>query len=302
MKIALPIAHAHPGTTGEYMAHAFRTLGHQAEILTQEQFVDAYSHAAYELFFCVDSGEPLQLEALPLSGPPLAMWFIDFRHNKNRAERIPNDLVSEAALIKRNAFIFQAQYEDFIDSKTRAKDRAHWLPVGADPDIWCDIPTPAQKNFHLGFIGNVWDVQRKNALEALLKSGLKIGFPGHGAAWKEDAAQFLRASLCGFNISSFYGTDVAYDINMRFFETLSCGIPLITNWVPSLEKLLPDGLPCVRTYRSADECLSVVHAALNDQAFLATGHLGRQYILDHATYRHRAQSALSIMQSSIRSF
>jgi hypothetical protein len=56
--------------------------------------------------------------------------------------------------------------------------------------------------FHPGNTGEY--VQR--ALELLLRTeGLRVGFLGQGAAWKEEAAALLRKCLIGFNINTFFG-------------------------------------------------------------------------------------------------
>lgn len=140
---------------------------------------------------------------------------------------------------------------------------------------------------------NCWDNMRAQALESLKNSGLRVGFAGPGGAQMEAGAKILRQSKIGFNISSFFGDNIAYDVNMRFFETLSCGIPLITNEITGIDTVLNREVSkFVRTYRSLAECVDVVLQSIHDEQFLATGVLARDYIINNATYIHRVKDAL----------
>lgn len=294
MKIAVAVAGFHEGNTAEYVLRAFRRLGHSAELLDAPQLYGALRQANFDLYFCVDSGEPFDFAAAAL--PPavfsrLAFWLIDYRHNKHRSARRPTDFETARLLNDNGAWIFQAQLEDAEDCRKSGIDRVSWLPIGADAEIWSDQPQEARA-FDVAFIGSVWDQGRADALSLIAASGLKLGFFGHRALWKENAARVIRGSALGFNINSFFGEPYAYDVNMRFFETLSCGVPLVTNDIPVLAQLLPRPCPFVRTYRTLAEIVPTLRAALADRDFLASGPAARAWILQHGTYKLRMQSAL----------
>lgn len=295
MKIGIPVAHFHPGNTAEYVHAALCELGHSADILTPAQFYSSLADPAFDLFFCVDSGEPLNLADARIAQLPLtrvAFWFIDYRHNKDRATRNPPDRETAHVLHQRGGWVFQSQYEDAQECLREGLTRVHWLPLAADPGVWCDIPA-APKVFHAGFVGNVWDARRRQALELILRApGLRLGFAGHGKAWKEQGAALLRRSLVGFNISSFYGEPFAFDVNMRVFETLSCGVPLFTNHVPSLARIFPAQAPFIRTYDSLDALLPKLKESLEDTTFLKSGPQAREFILQQATYTARMREVL----------
>jgi hypothetical protein len=303
MNIAIPVARFHAGYTAEYVQRALVSLGHTASILDAPAFFSALRNREFDHFFCVDSGEALPLDDRSIAScsfEDVSFWFIDFRHNKNRPERRPNDLQNARLIDDRGGWVFQAQVEDVDDCLSLGLTRVSWLPLAADPDVWAADPREA-KQFHIGFVGNVWDAQRKRALETLLGiKSLRVGFLGGGSVWKEDAAALLRRCVMGFNINSFFGEPFAYDINMRFFETLSCGIPIYTNEVPALERLLPPDAPFVRTFRSMGDLLPGLSAALRDDRFLAAGAAARQWILGHATYRHRMAEVLRRIEGAAR--
>ena len=299
MKIAIPVAHYHEGTTGEYVAKAFQKLDHEVSIISKSDFEKLFlarKEDQFDLYFCVDSGEPLDFSVIPAdTTAKVAMWFIDYRHNKRRSTRIPADEQNALILLSRGGYVLQAQIEDVDDILTlvpQYKEKVMWLPVAADLDVWSDSPLQNEKIYDVGFVGNLWDASRASILQTLQQSGIKVGFKGHGACWKESAASLLRASKVGFNVSSFYETSAAFDLNMRFFETLSCGIPLITNSVPSITKIGASTLGCIKQYDSREMLYKMIPHWLGDESFLSSGHEGRLWIETAHTYVHRAKAAL----------
>lgn len=298
MKIGVPVALYHEGTTAEYVVRALNELGHEAHLLPGEAIYDVAEDPSFEFFFCVDSGLPLDLNRRTLAGRMLddfAFWFIDYRHNKDRVERNPPDAVSAQEINYRGGWVFQSQFEDYLDSIQRGIHRCSWLPLAADPLLWNSNPKIRMKVFDVGFIGNVWDNARRQVLQDIERSGLSTAIVTEGGVFKERAAELLRRCRVGFNISSFYGTAHAFDVNMRVFETLSCGIPLVTNWVPGLRRVFGESVPFVRQYRSSGEVLPTLQAALTDSAFLESGDAAREWVVQQGSYVLRMKEALRIM-------
>jgi hypothetical protein len=297
VKIGVPVGQFHRGNTGEYVVRALQRAGHSAEILSPKATFEAIESGRFNRYIGVDSGETVDFKMVPARIPlrGVGFWFIDFRHNKDRQTRLPTDMENARLLAERGGWVFQSQFEDVEYCHAHGITRCSWLPLAADPEVWCDRPVPP-KRFHLGFAGNVWDRGRADALQLLLTTErLRIGFNGHGGAWMEDGAALLRESIAGFNISSYYGEPYAFDVNMRVFETLSCGVPLVTNFVPSLGRLFPPNPPFIRTFDSLDRLLETIAAALHDPAFRASGAEARAYILEHCTYSHRMEQALAYL-------
>lgn len=298
MKVAIPVAQYHQGNTSDYVKRALESLGHSAEIISPQVFSEAFYRDEYDLFFGVDSGEPFPFTAKLLDHPnisKLAFWFIDYRHNKNRANRNPNDESNAKLLSEKGATIFQAQFEDYQECKAIGIERVYWLPMAADLEIWSNLPLVKEKRYDVGFVGNVWDRGRAEALQLILNSGLRFGFLGHGKIWMERAAALLRESLLGFNISSFYGEPVAFDVNMRFFETLSCGLPIVTNEVPSLYRLFDELPRFIKVYRSKSEIIPILKSALSDADFISSGEDARKWVTENGTYQSRMHEVLKIM-------
>lgn len=300
MNIAVPIAAYEPGTTGEYMARAFRALGHKADILGQWEFYREFQAKNYDLYFCVDSGGPLNLfEMSILTGPweRLAFWMIDYRRGKNLKN--PNDFDTCNMVSSMGGWVFQSQFEDFLECMKEGIVRCSWLPLAADPEVWSGPPglRPSDRPYEVAFVGNVWDGKRAEALENIKKSGLQLAWFGHGAAYMEAGAHLIRQSQVGFNISSFYGEPTAYDVNMRVFETLSCGVPLVTNYVPSLDRLFSElSQPFLKVYHHFENIVPVLVGAMQDGQFLDSGSAAREWILNYGTYKLRAEQALGAIR------
>ena len=293
MKVLVPVAAYGTGTTGEYVYRAFKQLGHDTTLGNQYDMYGALLNNTFDLIFCVDSGGPFNFFDATIQNctfEKLAFWLIDYRHGKYLKN--PNDFDTAKYISDRGGHIFQAQIEDSRHALDNGIFNCSWLPLAADPEVWNNEPTE-DRIYDISFVGNIWDHARHTALESLKSAGLCVGFAGPGGAQMEAGAKILRQSKIGFNISSFFGDDIAYDVNMRFFETLSCGIPLITNEITGIDTVLNrDVNKFVRTYRSLAECVDVVLQSIHDEQFLATGVLARDYIINNATYIHRVKDAL----------
>lgn len=303
LRFGIPTAAYHPGSTAEYVMRACSRLGIVADILDQANFESAFTAGSYDYFLCVDSGAPLSFARAAFAGKDLsrvALWSIDFRHNKDRPTRVPTDREMVATLHAQGGTVYQAQREDVDECRQMGLSRVHWLPLAADPELWAPV-AGVDKRAHLGFVGNVWDESRKEVLELLLKiPSLRFLCGRPGAVWKEDAARLLSTCLCGFNVNTLFGSPLAFDVNMRVFETLSCGVPLITNEVPSLALLFGVDAPFIRTYRGQSELPHVIAEALKDEAFLHSGPIAREWIVQHGTYVHRVSEIVRGFGEEVR--
>jgi hypothetical protein len=294
-QILIPVAEFHPGNTSTYVERALKELGIETKIIDQPEFFSLLKQSNDDThFFCVDSGKPfefLNTEIKDVSLENVSYWFIDFRHHKF-GPRSPTDVELCQELSKRGGRIFQSQYEDCEYCIAEGFDNVEHLPLAADPNVWSNEPKE-NKIYNLAFTGNIWDKGRAEVLQYLLNQNqIRFGFPGHGALWMEDAAKLIRQSQVGFNVNSWYGTEYAFDLNMRFYETLSCGVPLITNWVMELDRLFTVLPEFIKVYRSPSELPKVIASALSDENFLNSGQKAREWIEGGNTYRHRMEVLL----------
>ena len=106
-----------------------------------------------------------------------------------------------------------------------------------------------------------------------------------------------HAARVGLNVPSDVGTDYAYDINMRTFEIMASGTPLVTFENAALRDLgILDGVHCL-TYRTPDEAATLIRmlvakphigAALADNAY--------KLVMAKHTYHHRAEALLELVR------
>lgn len=298
MKIGVVVAAYETGTTGEYVKRALQRMQHDVTLLSQWGFYDAIQKRDYDLYFAVDSGGPLNLFSSEVTAhktqlKKMCFWMIDYRRGKTIKN--PNDLDTCKLISDNGGWIFQAQFEDVVDCLNSGIDRVSWLRLAADVDVW--KPGTDGKIYDVGFIGNVWDGVRQKVLDDIRRSGLRLGFPGHGAALMEVGAQLLSTSRVGFNMSSFFGEPIAFDVNMRVFETLACGVPLVTNVVPSLFRIFGGALPAfIKTYSRADEIVPLLQQCLADEAFLNSGLAAREWVALYGTYDLAMKMAMVTLQ------
>jgi hypothetical protein len=287
MNVLIPVAAYHEYNTAVYVEAALRQLGHEARVITQAEFYE--DHPDADLFFGVDSAGPLDFPEKHL--PRTAMWFIDSRHNNDPGRRQPDDDTNARRITDGGGWVFQAQKQDWLRNVQQGVLNSNWLPLAADPDIWKPVAMP--KIYDVGFGGNVWCKERQAALERIGDKWQLGRFVGRPA----DLVEGYARSKVGFNISGWYGSAIAYDINMRVFEVLACGLPLVTNYLPELMELgiLPEDT-CL-PYHSLDGAMAQIRLALQrGEAYRADlGRRARHLILDGHTYRHRMEEALEIL-------
>lgn len=290
MKILIPVAAYHQYNTAVYVESALRQLGHDARVITQAEFYE--DHPDVDLFFGVDSAGPLDFPEKHM--PRTAMWFIDSRHNNSPARRAPDDDTNARRLVDGGGWVFQAQKWDWQRNIEQGALRSNWLPLAADPDVW--KPIAMDKDYDVGFGGNIWCNERRAALERIenrWRLGYFIGPPA-------DLALGYARSKIGFNISGWYGSPIAYDVNMRVFEVMACGIPLVTNYLPELMELgiLPEDT-CM-PYGDLDGAMAQIRLALQRGGPYRAemGQRARRLILDGHTYRHRMEEAIEILKAA----
>ncbi len=309
MKIAIPTGDYYPGCLADYLQRAFIRLGIENRVVTTWEFANliAKNKQEFDLYFCADSvTTPLNFTNDIFGTRSLrnvCYWFTNYRLPNSKSAAF----ATAKAFEERGGWVFHSQMHDLESAGAAGFTRCSWLPLAADTTIW--RPRPLPKIYDLGFVGKINDAERYNIIKLLqLKYKERFGFLGSGTLWTNEAAALINCSRLGFNVSSGYGQAYAYDINMRFFETLACGVPIITNYTPFYFSLVdlynintePDdsyssGLPFVKLYSSISAIVPTVDEALSDHNFLLSGTVAREWIVRNHTYVHRIKDALRIL-------
>lgn len=311
MNILIPIAAPLHYTTGVYLERAFTSLGHEADIVDQSQ-LNALGKDDADIFVCVDSGGPLNIPEAIM--PKASMWYIDSRRNSDPAIRTPDDDTTAQKLLEHGGTVFQSQRRDVERLQGKLPSEFHskiiWLPLAADPDVWSNEPISGQpKEYYLVAVSNCYDPERLGIYNTLSEEGL-LHWPGTEGAVMEEGAAMYRNAMAGLNVPSWFGTPECYDINMRVFEIMSCGCPLITNHLPELSVLgIEEGVhvftyPTITQKRRDGATVSFVVEEVKkiierfrQQPGLSgsMGVVARDLILKRHTYVHRAEVILEEM-------
>jgi len=191
---------------------------------------------------------------------------------------------------RRYDHVFVAQKHHVARYQDWAWVPASWLPLAADPEVF--KPVAVERVFDLGFVGSVLpglhDARR--GLIARLLRRLDRVLVARGA-FREEAARELSRCRLAFNRS------LHEDVNMRVFEAMASGRPLLTDRLPEkcgLEELVRDGETAFLYDDSTLE--ETVLRLLEDEAALErVAQAGRECVVGAHTYRHRAAELLRVM-------
>jgi O-antigen biosynthesis protein len=163
------------------------------------------------------------------------------------------------------------QYAEYVKQGHPAKNREQavmYLPHASEPDIFYNFnkdETALIKKYDLCFIGHIQEYHKDNTLnltrvdvlDHVFKQIPNFYFGSRNSAYPDknifqDAAKRFCESKVVFNIS------IGNDLNMRFFEVLSTGSFLLTNWIPELKSAeeygFIDGVHYI-SYKSLEEAV-----------------------------------------------
>src|SRR4029077_15190808 len=261
-----------PETTGHDCQRAFSGLADVVHFLPDE--ADRIPRTGFDLYVMIDDGLRY---SLPQDLRPSAWWVIDTHMDPDWAGQ--NGRAFD--------WLFAAQ-RDGTERLRQAGLAAQWLPLAHDPGI--HRPHPLDKRWDIGFLGAISPGPRQDLL-SLLHQNFQNAF--FGQAYFEEYARVLSQSRIGFNRS------IRNDVNMRVFETVSCGTLLLTNDLKDngQEELFVSEKHIV-TYRTPEELLDKArfylgHAELREKIAQA----GYAQAKAHHTYRHRMEWLLRTVEA-----
>ncbi len=187
-------------------------------------------------------------------------------------------------------YVLAAQREFVPRMRATGARNVHWLPLGCDPDF--HHPVPAEKRYDIAFVGALTsDVHIKRAyLLGKLKERFNVNIQTgvHGEAM----CRTFHEGRIAFNHCDIN------DINMRVFEVMAMGCPLLTNRTPErtgLFDLFEEGKHML-VYDDADDLLHKVKQYLGDkETCMRVAKAGRDEVLAKHTYAHRVERILSVV-------
>lgn len=200
---------------------------------------------------------------------------------------------------------------DFVllnDPSTRHRHpHASYLPVCYDPHVHYPDANPWPHKAAVGFIGGA-NLTRQRYLVALADAGLltyvvggdwtdpsvmrlcrgKNIPPAQTAAWYRRTGIVLNV----WRETHHFNRDhvPATSLNPRVYEALACGALVVSEWRPEVTNLVPE-LP---TFRSVEECVSIVAALLGDPTAAEAIRVRCMERLAPHTYAARLRTVLSV--------
>lgn len=194
-------------------------------------------------------------------------------------------------------FVFAAQREFVPRLRATGSRHVHWLPLGCNPSL--HRPMPVEQSCDIAFVGSIAagiHDERIRLLDALSRRfTVQAQKNVHGDA--------MCRALCAGRL--VFNHCAVFDLNMRVFEALAMGQPLLTNRDAARNGLLDlfeDGAHLL-VYDDAESLIAIADRYLRDEAArLAVGEAGRREVLAKHTYRHRVQEIFNIIGEAAPGF
>ena len=237
-----------------------------------------------DIVITIQSGAPL-VNGTAQVGCPTAYLSIDTWHDAR-----------EFVVARHYDFVFIAQRALIKYMRMSGCRHVFWLPLACDPAAHYLVP--AEETCDLAFVGRYHFFANRQRLARLqlLERHFQVGYY-YGLDAKDMARAYGMARLI-FNAS------IAKDVNMRVFEALATGKPLLTNReaeVNGLFDLFEDGKHLI-AYADAD-LVTLVQRCLGDPAWAnAIGQAGRREVLEKHTYVHRVNTLLETVAGLVPEF
>ena len=192
-------------------------------------------------------------------------------------------------------FVFAAQREFVPRLAATGARNAHWLPLGCDPEV--HYPVVTDKKYDITFAGAIVPgvhVQRARLLD-LLQDAHTVNLQQR--VYGEDMCRAFCEGRLAFNNCA------VNDLNMRIFEVMAMGCPLLTNRDAERNGLLDlfEDEKHLLIYDDENDLLPLVKRYLGDEEGLAAiAKAGREEVLAKHTYVHRVQQILSMVGGTER--
>lgn len=229
-----------------------------------------------DLILWAESGDgPMGLEGVIDADIPLAGWFMD-SHNP---AKLPWHKRMAAMMDYR--FCAQRPYCEELS--------AEWLPFGCDPEV--HTPRVYSEEYDLAFVGSAYGQgMYSKRYEAMAKLEARYRCNFKSGVYFEDMANVYGSAKIGWHMSV-----TGQDIDMRVFEIMCSGRPLVTDDAEDagLDELFGLYREGYYTYANEKEMNGLIESFLRDPALRdMEGAAGRKRVLAHHTYQHRAHQLM----------
>ena len=193
-------------------------------------------------------------------------------------------------------FSFVAQ-RSYIESYQASGSRnVHWLPLACCPDI--HRPFDSEKTSDIVFAGRYKLAVHEKRRERLLKLSEKFSVSISDDVCREDMSRLCSTGKLLFN-SPIYD-----DVNMRVFEALAMGVPLLQDEkseINGLFDLFQDGKHLI-AYNDENLLEKAGYYLKHDDEREAMAKYGLEEVLAKHTYLHRVDTILETVRKHVPQF
>ena len=189
-------------------------------------------------------------------------------------------------------FVFAAQKQFAPLLHESGSLRVSWLPLACDPE--CHHPCSAEPVCDITFAGMAASpvhAPRRRLLEALSR---RFSVEARERLFGEALCAFCAQGRLLFNHCA------VRELNMRVFEAMAMGRPLLTNREAELNGLLElfeDGRHLL-VYQGEEDLFRTAERYLGDEtARNAVAEAGRREVLEYHTYRHRVRQLIEVVRA-----
>lgn len=190
-------------------------------------------------------------------------------------------------------FVFAAQREFAAHFANAGCAHAFWLPLACDPDA--HRPVECRKDYDISFVGSTERLLHAQRIARLERLAERHSVLVDTALDCEAMSRAVCRGRLAFNSS------VAQDVNMRVFEAMAMGVPLLTNRDADANGLLDlfrDGEHLI-AYDDTDIEHLAGHYIATEDARQRVAAAARNEVLAKHTYLHRVQTLLDVVSSKI---
>ncbi len=163
---------------------------------------------------------------------------------------------------------------------------ARWLPLACSPAH--HHPEAVEEAFDIVFVGTLRMKVNEQRIQRLGRLGKHFRVAKQTGAGPED----MRRAFCRGRLA--FNSSIAQDVNMRVFEVMAMGRPLLTNRdaeVNGLFELFEEGRHLI-TYDDGDLIEQARRYLADGEARRRIGAAARAEVLAKHTYRHRVETLL----------
>ncbi|MCC6796110.1 MAG: glycosyltransferase [Candidatus Hydrogenedentes bacterium] len=265
-----------------HLAHLVTSNDVDRDVSSVNELVEALPDGwRPDLVVALQSGVP-QIENIDWLTCPTAHLSIDTWHD-----------FAEMIHARPYDFVFAAQREFAAHFAAAGCAHAHWLPLACDPDV--HRPMPVEKIHDLAFVGSIersLHAERANRISRLAE---------HFSVLADTALDTTSMSRAYSTARLAFNSSVAQDINMRVFESMAIGVPLLTNRnadVNGLFELFRDREHLIAY--DDDDLIDLARKYANDDAAREkVAASARSEVLANHTYAHRVQQLLAIVGEKV---